>query len=193
MSRKFLYRDEVEKILDSFKQMSLTNYPVRDYSMMLLAYRHGMRAAEVVNLKWSDIDINHQKIYVHRVKNSNPSWQSLGESEIKSLEELKCFYKDKFKDKFYSKEYIFLSSRTGNKMSMRSYQYIYENVKEKLNLPRLHSHMMRHSCGYELVNKNVPLRVIQDYLGHKQIHHTVAYTRLNPEKFNQVQTNVWFD
>jgi len=47
----------------------------------------------------------------------------------------------------------------------------------------IHGHMLRHSCGYKLANDNHNVRGIQDYLGHKQVQHTVRYSELAPTKF----------
>jgi site-specific recombinase XerD len=51
---------------------------------------------------------------------------------------------------------------------------------------KIHAHMLRHSCGYWLANQGYDTRLIQDYLGHKNIQHTVRYTKLNPERFREI-------
>ena len=48
---------------------------------------------------------------------------------------------------------------------------------------RVHPHMLRHSCGYYLANKGYDTRLIQDYLGHRNITHTVRYTRTAAARF----------
>jgi hypothetical protein len=47
----------------------------------------------------------------------------------------------------------------------------------------IHPHMLRHACGYSLANRGADTRLIQDYLGHKNITHTVRYTKLAPGRF----------
>ena len=47
----------------------------------------------------------------------------------------------------------------------------------------VHSHMLRHSCGYKLANDGQDTRAIQHYLGHKSINSTVRYTALAPDRF----------
>ena len=49
----------------------------------------------------------------------------------------------------------------------------------------VHPHMLRHACGHSLINADVPIRVVQDWLGHANINHTVAYAKLNPERFRR--------
>jgi type 1 fimbriae regulatory protein FimB/type 1 fimbriae regulatory protein FimE len=55
----------------------------------------------------------------------------------------------------------------------------------KLPFP-IHPHMLRHACGYKLAAQGFDTRLIQDYLGHRQISRTVIYTELNPERFNEI-------
>jgi type 1 fimbriae regulatory protein FimB len=47
----------------------------------------------------------------------------------------------------------------------------------------IHPHMLRHSCGYALVNKGTDIRIIQGYLGHRSISSTVRYTALDSRRF----------
>ncbi|WP_275284819.1 tyrosine-type recombinase/integrase, partial [Escherichia coli] len=44
-------------------------------------------------------------------------------------------------------------------------------------------HMLRHACGYELAERGADTRLIQDYLGHRNIRHTVRYTASNAARF----------
>jgi type 1 fimbriae regulatory protein FimB/type 1 fimbriae regulatory protein FimE len=52
-----------------------------------------------------------------------------------------------------------------------------------------HPHMLRHACGYKLANDGHDTRAIQDYLGQNNITHTVRYTELASDRFN----NFWHD
>jgi site-specific recombinase XerD len=47
----------------------------------------------------------------------------------------------------------------------------------------VHPHMLRHAAGFKLANQGVDTRSLQQYLGHKNIQHTVRYTELSPERF----------
>ena len=44
-------------------------------------------------------------------------------------------------------------------------------------------HMLRHACGFRLANEGHDTRVIQHYLGHRNIQHTVRYTEMAPDRF----------
>ncbi len=54
---------------------------------------------------------------------------------------------------------------------------------------QVHPHQLRHGCGYYLAAQGLDTRAIQDYLGHKNIHHTVRYTQMSPQRFE----NFWMD
>lgn len=49
-----------------------------------------------------------------------------------------------------------------------------------------HPHMLRHAYVYELPNQGADMRLIQDYLGHRNIQHTVQYTAANPARFEKL-------
>ena len=49
-----------------------------------------------------------------------------------------------------------------------------------------HPHMLRHACGFALADQAVDTRLIQDYLGHRNIQHTVRYTATNPARFERL-------
>src|SRR5215469_16502517 len=69
-TREHLTADEVEKLIETTKQNRQGH---RDALMVLLAYRHGLRAAEVVDLRWEQIDFKTAILSVRRVKNGTPS------------------------------------------------------------------------------------------------------------------------
>ena len=52
---------------------------------------------------------------------------------------------------------------------------------------KVHPHMLRHACGYELANKGVDTRTLQAYLGHRSINSTTRYAALAPGRFK----NIW--
>jgi type 1 fimbriae regulatory protein FimB len=49
-----------------------------------------------------------------------------------------------------------------------------------------HPHMLRHACGFALADQGADTRLIQDYLGHRNIQHTVKYTATNPVRFEKL-------
>jgi integrase len=79
--------------------------------------------------------------------------------------------------------YVFVSERLAP-LSVAGYQRMVARAGEAAGFPFLvHSHMLRHSCGYKLANDGQDTRAIQHYLGHKSINSTVRYTALAPDRF----------
>ena len=71
--------------------------------------------------------------------------------------------------------YVFQSERAV-RMSRSAFWRIVTQAGERAGLPvKTYAHQLRHACGYYLANKGCDLRLIQDYLGHKQIQNTVRY------------------
>jgi type 1 fimbriae regulatory protein FimB len=56
--------------------------------------------------------------------------------------------------------------------------YLIAEAAARAGLPAVHPHMLRHSCGFSLANRGYALRLIQDYLGHRDPKHAVHYTRV---------------
>ncbi|RZQ51225.1 integrase, partial [Pseudoalteromonas phenolica] len=151
----------------------------RDMTMVMMSYRHALRVSELVNLKWSQIDLTQGLIHINRVKNGTPSVHPLAGDEIRALRKLRRDYP--------STQYIFITERlspittsTVRKMVKRA------GEKAELSFP-IHHHMLRHSAGYKFANDQQDTRAIQHYMGHKNIQHTVRYTELATNRFD----NFW--
>ena len=79
--------------------------------------------------------------------------------------------------------YVFVSER-GAPLSVAGYQRMVARAGEAARFGFLvHSHMLRHGCGYKLANDGQDTRAIQHYLGHRSIASTVRYTALAPGRF----------
>ena len=145
--------------------------------MILIAYRHGLRASEVTGLRVSDIDLKRGTIYCRRAKNSRSSLHPLKPDEVAALEKVLR------QRKLRTSEHLFQSERAA-KLSRSAFWRVVAQTGERAGLPvKAYAHQLRHACGYYLANKGCDLRLIQDYLGHKQIQNTVRYTALNPDRF----------
>ena len=148
--------------------------------MVLVAYRHGLRAAELVTLRWDTIDFAHGRMHVSRVKGSAESVHPLSGRELRALRRLK-------REQDPASPFVFTSERAApfttagfRKMVARL------GVAAGFGFP-VHPHMLRHACGYKLANDGVDTRSLQSYLGHRNIQHTVRYTELSPTRFK----NFW--
>ena len=178
-AREYLTDAEVNRLIVAAGK---NRHGHRDATMVLVAYRHGSRVAELVTLRWDAIDFAHGRMHVRRVKGSSESVHPLSGRELRALRRLR-------REQEPPSPFIFTSERgvpftTGGfrKMIARL------GVAAGFRFP-VHPHMLRHACGYQLANRGVDTRSLQAYLGHRNIQHTVQYTELAPTRFK----NFWLD
>ena len=142
---------------------------------MLLAYRHGLRVSELVALRWDQVDLKAGLLHVARLKNGMASTHPICGPELRALRELRREYP--------ASPYVFVSELGGPLTPARFRKLLARaGMRAKLPFP-IHLHMLRHSTGYKLANDGHDTRAIQQYLGHRNITHTVRYTELSPERF----------
>ncbi len=171
-SREHLTVTEVEKLIEAARG---NRYGHRDATMILVAYRHGLRASEVCALRWEQIDWNSAALHVRRVKNGKPSTHPIRGDELRALRRLQR--------EAPRSPFIFVSER-GGPFTTDSFNWVVKRAGQKAGLPfQVHAHMLRHAAGYKLAADGHDTRSIQDYLGHKNIQHTVRYTELSPTRF----------
>jgi len=138
--------------------------------MILIAYRHGLRASEVTNLRVSDLALSTGMVYCRRAKNWRSSLHPMKPDEALALQKVLQ------QRKLQASDYVFPSERA-EQMSRSAFWRVVAHAGERAGLPvKAYAHQLRHGCGYYLANKGCDLRLIQDYLGHKQIQNTVRYT-----------------
>jgi integrase len=177
--REYLTPKEIEALMAAARKRN--RYGHRDYTAILLAYRHGMRASELCRLRWDQIDFQRGLIAVIRLKNGTSCEQPLGGIEIRALRRLQRENEPS--------RYVFLTER-GGPMTRAGFRFMIERTGIAAKLPfKIHPHVLRHSCGYKLANDGVDTRTIQHYLGHRNIQHTTKYTELSPRRFD----NLWQD
>jgi integrase len=174
-SREHLTEQEVERLIEAAKG---NRWGHRDATMVLLAFRHGLRASELVDLRWEQIDLNNAILHVRRAKNGSPATHPLTGRELRALRRLQRANPPS--------PFVFVSER-GAPFTRRGFQAMVERAGVAAGFEmKLHPHMLRHSCGFKLANEGVDTRTIQAYLGHKSIQHTVRYTELAPTRFKSL-------
>ena len=172
-SREYLTAPEVKSLVDAAKKAG--RHGARDALLILMTYRHALRVGEVVDLKWDQLDLDHAKLHVNRLKNGDSSVHFLEGDEIRALRKLHLAYPNS--------AFVFCSERKGP-LSLNAVHKIVVRAGRLANLElSVHPHMLRHGKGYQLASKGVDTRSIQAYIGHKNIQHTVLYTQLDPGRF----------
>lgn len=173
--RDFLTESEVSRLLNSAKA---GRFGVRDYCMLVLMYRHGLRVSELTGARLSDIDLDAARIWVKRKKEGLSTNQPLQGDELRALRAYLRSRRDNL-------PWLFLSSQ-GGQMTRQTVNYLIKQAGEKAGLGHVHPHMLRHTCGHVLADKGTDTRLLQDWLGHRDIRHTAWYTRTASKRFEGV-------
>lgn len=172
-SREYLTDAEVEKLTSAAKD---NRHGQRDATMILVTYRHGLRASELVDLRWDQIDFDRATLAVRRAKKGSPSTHPILGDELRALRKLQ-------REQDPKSPFVFTSER-GAPFTTAGFARLVERAGASAGLGfKAHPHMLRHACGFALANKGHDTRSLQAYLGHRNIQHTVRYTELSPERF----------
>jgi len=171
-TREHLTADEVERLIEAAKG---NRYGHRDALMVLLTFRHGLRAAEICDLRWEQVDFKTATLHVRRVKSGTPATHPLTGREMRAL---RRHQRESAKSPF-----VFVSER-GAPLTAPGFSRMVERAAVAADLGiKAHAHMLRHACGYKLANDGVDTRSLQAYLGHRNIQNTTRYTALAPGRF----------
>ncbi|HZS18079.1 MAG TPA: tyrosine-type recombinase/integrase [Candidatus Udaeobacter sp.] len=168
--KNFLTDAEITSFLKAARK---GRHGIRNHAMVLLAYRHGLRVSELINIRMADVDLDTGHLFVRRLKGSLSTSHPLEGDEIRTM---RAWLRQRIKAPCCNSPLVFLSER--GPMTRQAFNYVCAEIGRRagLNL-KVHPHMLRHSCGFALANKGRDTRLIQDYLGHRNITHTQIYTR----------------
>lgn len=168
----FLTPEEVLAVLKSARERS-----ARDWCMVLLTYRHGLRASEVCGLKLADVDAKEGSIVVRRLKGSMTTTQPLfphrGQPLLDERVALRAWLKERRAD---GSDYLFLSQK-GGRMDRSHFFRIFQTIAESAGLPaeKRHPHVLKHSICSHSVEANMNLALIKQAVGHRSIGSTMQY------------------
>jgi integrase len=172
-TREYLTEAEVERLMAAAKK---NRWGHRDATMILVAYRHGLRVSELVDLRWDQIEFASGALHVRRVKRGTPSTHPILGDELRALRRLQ-------REQEPRSPFVFTSER-GSPFTTAGFARMVERAGDAAKLGfKVHPHMLRHACGYALANRGHDTRALQAYLGHRNIQHTVRYTELSPTRF----------
>lgn len=170
--KDFLTADEIDRL---FKGSRSSRHGVRNHLLLMMMYRHGLRVSEAITIKLSDVDLKRSRLWVRRLKNGLSVEQPIPGDELRAI-------KRYLKQRDDQLPWLFISERE-QPMTRRSVNYLIEAAAQRAGLDGVHPHMLRHSCGFYLADQGYDLRLIQDYLGHRDPKHTVHYTRIAGSRF----------
>ena len=153
--REYLTETKVERLIKTARTRGRNG--ARDAAAILLTYRHGLRAAELCQLRWAQVDLRYGRMHVNRAKGGIESVHPLHGPELRALRP--C-------TPVTTVWFLRIVQRTGR--------------TAKLPLP-VHPHMLRHATGFKLANDEHDTRSLAHYLGHRNLQSTARYTALAPD------------
>jgi site-specific recombinase XerD len=171
-TKDFLSEAEMDALLDAAKA---GRHGVRDRLLLLMMYRHGLRVSEAIGLRRDEVDLDQARLWVRRLKGGLSVEQPIAGDELRAIRRYLATRGDRL-------PWLFLSER-GQPMTRQAVNYLVAEAAVRAGLPPVRPHMLRHSCGFSLANRGHDLRLIQDYLGHRDPKHTVRYTRTAASRF----------
>jgi type 1 fimbriae regulatory protein FimB/type 1 fimbriae regulatory protein FimE len=160
---RYLTPEQVEALI---KAARANRHGQRDALMISLAWHHGLRASELVDLRWSAIDWKRADIAVNRLKNGKDTRQPLDGADLRAL---RALYRERASD-----EWVFMSER--GPFTRDGFAKLLKATAGRAGIESAHPHALRHACGHALAMKGRDTRLIQDWLGHRNIQHTSHYT-----------------
>jgi type 1 fimbriae regulatory protein FimB len=156
----------------------------REWAMMVVAYKHGMRASEVCNLRLDDVDLKNGSIVVDRLKGSLRTTQAVtehrGEPLLNELKALREWSRQRRDD---GSDYLFTSQK-GGRLDRSQFFRLFRTIASEAGLPgeKQHPHVLKHSIASHLVSANVNLALVKQQLGHKSIGSTIRYVTMSDQQ-----------
>ncbi|MBO1583290.1 tyrosine-type recombinase/integrase [Bacillus sp. XF8] len=185
--------DQVNYFIDESKGIKRLT---RCYIAFVIALLTGMRQGEIMALRWSDIDFENHRLYIRQTLTQNAQIKSgaKNESSIRSIhiplrliEELELHRQTIIDEKkYYQRDYddhdLVVCARKGNPMIPRNLRKEFYGLTEKLGLPKIRFHDLRHTHATMLIQQNVNVKLIADRLGHSDIETTLnTYSHVLPD------------
>jgi type 1 fimbriae regulatory protein FimB len=177
--RDYLTGLEVGKLIAATKG---SRNEARDRCLLFLMFRHGLRVSEACRLKLDQVDTKGKVLHITRLKGGFSTTHPPRGDELKAIG---GWLRQRARMQPTGK--TFFVSEQRKPLHRSTVNLILDTCSKAAALPfSAHPHMLRHACGFALADQGADTRLIQDYLGHRNIQHTVRYTAANPARFEKL-------
>ena len=172
--REYLTAEEIDRLMKVAGKGKECGH--RDATMILLAYRHGLRVGELISIRWDQLDFKQGTFHVRRLKGGRDSVHYIRGTELRALRRVQ-------REQVPSSPYAFTTKRK-TPITAAAFRKQLSRIAAEAEFPfPVHPHMLRHACGFKLANDGKDTRALQEWLGHQNIQHTTRYTELTPKRF----------
>ncbi len=174
---------EQEKIDLMFDQVDFgEGYPaIRNRLILEMLYSTGMRLAELVNLKESDIDFHHASLKVLGKRNKE---RLIPFGKI--LEELLPHYMEEKAKVFPDQQWLFLTDAGKKIYPKLVYRIVNRALAQVSTLTKKSPHILRHTFATHLLNNGAELNAVKELLGHSSLAATQIYTHNAIDKLKRI-------
>lgn len=176
--------DEVERLLAE-PEKGKSDETLRDRSMLEVLYATGVRVSELVALELNRINLDHGYV-ITLGKGSKERIVPIGDAAIRKTRDYLSDSRPRLL-RGRNSEYLFVTSRTGSRMSRQRFWRIIKNYALAAGIhSHITPHVLRHSFATHLLERGADLRAIQAMLGHSDISTTQIYTYVEKERLKRV-------
>lgn len=148
----------------------------RDRAMILMAYTHGLRVSELISMQWRQLDLDAGHVTVIRAKGGRDGVHPLRGREVRLLRKLR-------RAQPVGSRFVFMTSR-GAPMTRNGFFKMLTKAAERAGIADVHPHLLRHGCGFRLVNQGMDSLSLAAYLGHANVNNTARYAQMSATRFD---------
>jgi integrase len=173
---RFLSDEERQLLLNECKQSKNSHL----YHIVLIALATGMRRGEILNLKWSDIDLEKDRIVLHETKN--------GEKRVVPVTPLLKEIFNRILEHSQKIDTFVFSNKHGNgPVDIRT---AWQEALERTQISDFRFHDLRHSCAERLITSGATLSEISEVLGHKTLSMVKRYSHMSETHAAKILTRM---
>ena len=150
--------------------------------LLLFVYSGGLRVSEVINLKWSDVDIDRMMVHIKRSKGDKDRYVPLAAYLLEDL--------SKYMLSSCRSAYVFPGSNSATPFGRSGARWLMRRAVKRagINKERVCLHTLRHSFATHLLEDGMDIVSIKELLGHTRVEHTLVYLHVSdyskPNKFS---------